>query len=87
MSPATADGPIMAHMGDLELGTTGHLVTLTLVTGHKLGPLSSRASSQPSLAISDPHTWAQFIGLGFSCDNQGLAAGCAACLYLSMAVS
>ena len=73
-------------MGDLELATTGHLVTLTLVTGHKLGPLSSQASSQPSLS-DDPHTWAQFIGLGFSCDNQGLAAGWAACLYLSMAVS
>ena len=29
------------------------------------------------------HTWDTLIGLGFSCDNQGLAA----CLYLSMAVS
>ena len=41
---------------DLELATTGHLVTLTLVTRPQLWPLSSQSSSQPSLAIDDLRT-------------------------------
>ena len=73
-----------AH-SDLELATTGHLVTLTphrgLVTG-----ISSQTSCGPA-SPGDLHTWATFIGLGFSCDNQGLAAVPGACLYLSVAVS
>ena len=85
VSPATADAPIMGLRRPWagNYWPPGHTHT-ALVTGHTphwavrrvRGPASPRWSA---------HTWATFTGLGFSCDNQGLAA--CACLYLSMAVS
>ena len=85
VSPATADAPIMGLRrpwagnywppGHTHIGWS--LATLRHWAVRRVrGPASPRWSA---------HTWATFTGLGFSCDNQGLAA--CACLYLSMAVS
>ena len=60
---------------------TGHLVTEGAGHTHKHTTQSDRCQGASLLIIQ--HTWDTLIGLGFSCDNQGLAAY----LYLSMAVS
>ena len=85
VSPCAAHGPVTGLTATLSwqlLATWSHSPR---TGGWSLATLCSQTSCGPA-SPGDLHTWGPFIGLGFSCDNQGLAAP-GACLYLSVAVS